>query len=423
MAQSLIHSRNQKKIAAITMLGQSRPLPYLCLVGLLLLTFLSHTDQIFVRKGRSIGLAAAQNIPFFKKPAPNGAAVADEQQVLANLRALSSSDSAADAKEESQEGIEKKQMRLSKGKSFEDWPGKSVAEGAETPDTKESEGEKKSTKTKTTKQSKKSNQSNKEKESTRHVEDIIHEHDHADNDAYDDIVWYDGPHRDDEDEHGHHDETGYEHDYDDHIDVEEDDNLHHDYNVVFEETDELGHDGVPTRAQHPVEIKPEVLANLKNIGGVKPRFSEAGAGSKSESEAERSGAGSGSPAAVQESPFFGQQDLDTSHDHQGDAKAFHHSGADILEGTISPQEFCLRLKHECESTCREFRSQIVHLPTTCAAGSMAELLLWGKCCQLGQVHRTHKLTATRQVELAEHHVRWQQKRHLAQQELDQQDSR
>ncbi|KAF9945497.1 hypothetical protein BGZ70_003777 [Mortierella alpina] len=398
------------------MLGQTRPHSYFCLVSFLLLTFLSHTDQIFVREGQCLGLAAAQNIPFFRKPASNPAAVADEQQVLANLRALSSPDPAADANVESQEGMEKKQMRLSKGKGFEELPGNTVTEGAVTPDTKESEGEKKAKKTK---KSKKTKKGKKEKESTRHVEDIIHEHDHADNDAYDDIVWYDGPHRDDEDEHGHHDEPGYAHDYDDHIDVEEDDNHHHDHDDEFEQTDELGQDGVPTRAQHPVEMKPEVLANLKIIGGVKPRFSEAKAGSESESEAERSGAaGSGSPAAAQESLPFGQQSLDATHTHQGDAKVFHHSGADVLEGTISPQEFCLRLKHECESTCREFRSQIVHLPTTCADGSMAELLLWGKCCQLGQVHRTHRLTTTRQVELAEHHVRWQQKRHLAQQELD-----
>ncbi|KAF9947844.1 hypothetical protein BGZ72_010225 [Mortierella alpina] len=371
------------------MLGQARP------------------NQIFVGPGQCLGLAYAQNIPFFRKPAPNPAAIADEQQVVANLRALSSKTS---AKEKSQGGT-KKQMRLSKGKGFEDTPSSIVAESAAAPDIKESESKKK------TKKAKK-NKSKKEKESTRHVDDIIHEHDHADNDAYDDIVWYDGPHRDDEDEHGHDNEHEYEHDYDDHIDVEEDDNHHHDHED--EETDEEGQDGVPTRAQHPVEIKPEVLANLKIIGGVKPRFSEAKAGSESESEAERSGAGSGSPAAAQGSYSYTQQPINNNHKHKGGADVFHHSGADTLEGTISPQEFCLRLKHECESTCREFRSQIVHLPTTCADGSMAELLLWGKCCQLGQVHRKHKLTTTRQAALAEHHVRWQQKRHLAQQELDQQ---
>ncbi|KAF9937962.1 hypothetical protein BGZ67_000666 [Mortierella alpina] len=399
------------------MLGQTRPKAhlYFCLVGFLLLTFLSHTDHIFFREGHCLGLAAAQNIPFFRKPGPNPAVVADEKQVVANLQALSSTDPKTSADERSQKGTKQKQVRLSKGKGFEDLPGNSVAEEAVRPDTKEREGKKKAKKSK-------KNKAKKEKEATRHVEDIIHEHDHADNDAYDDIVWYDGPHRDDEDEHGHDDEHGYEHgyehDYDDHIDVEEDDNHHHDYEE--EEADELGQDGVPTRAQHPVEIKPEVLANLKNIGGVNPRFAEAKAGSKSESEAKRSGAGSGSPAADQGSLSFTQQNINNNHRHQGGAEVFHHSGADILEGTISPQEFCLRLKHECESTCREFRSQIVHLPTTCADGSMAELLLWGKCCQLGQIHRTHKLTTTRQAELAEHHVRWQQKRHLAQQELDQQ---
>ncbi|KAF9564577.1 hypothetical protein EC968_004460 [Mortierella alpina] len=364
--------------------------------------------EIFVLEGCCLGLAAAQNIPFFRKPGPDPTAVADEQQVVANLKAMSSSDSKPPANEKSQEGTKKKQMRLSKGKSFEDLPVQVVTEGAVLLGTKGGEGKKKAKKSK-------KNKNKKEKEKTRHVDDIIHEHDHADNDAYDDIVWYDGPHRDDEDEHGHDDDHGYEHDYYDHIDVEEDDSHHHGHED--EETEDLGQDGVPTRAQHPVEIKPEVLANLKNIGGVKPRFSEAKAGSKSESEAERSGAGSGSAAEAQGSVPYTQQYHSNDHEHQGDAGVFHHSGADILEGTISPREFCLRLKHECESTCREFRSQIVHLPTTCEDGSMAELLLWGKCCQLGQVHRIHKLTTTRQAELAEHHVRWQQKRHLAQQEL------
>ncbi|KAF9288263.1 hypothetical protein BGZ68_000548 [Mortierella alpina] len=399
------------------MSGQTGPRfhTYFCLVGFLLLTVISHTDQIFARQGKCLGFATAQNIPFFRKPGPDPVAVADEQ-VVANLKALSSSDSETSANEKSQGGTKKKQMRLSKGKGFEDLPSNTVADGAATPDTKESEGKKKKTK------KEKKNKTKKKKDSTRHADDIIHEHDHADNDAYDDIVWYDGPHRDDEDEHGHDDEHGYEHgyehDYDDHIDVQEDDFHHHEHED--EEMEQAGRDGVPTRAQHPIEIKPEVLANLKNIGGVKPRFSEVKAGSESESDAERSGAGSGSPATAQGSLPFTQQYINNNHKHKGGADVFHHSGADILEGTISPQEFCLRLKHECESTCREFRSQIVHLPTTCADGSIADLLLWGTCCQKGQVHRTHMLATTRQAELAEQHVRWQQKRHLAQQELDQQ---
>ncbi|KAG0206617.1 hypothetical protein BGX28_002006, partial [Mortierella sp. GBA30] len=341
-------------------------------------------------------VVAAQNkIPFFKSAASNPVDSAKEQQVL-DLKALSSSfsisstSSSSDSsglKEIQDDGI-KKQKRLSKGKGL---LGAVFAE--------RSSSAKKGTENPKKKQSKKE-----KKKNTGHEDDIIHEYDHANNDAYDDIVWYEGPHRDDEDEHGyeddhyhdHDDDHDDEHDEDDHEDVDENDGHEHDdEHHVFVNR-------VPKRAQHPVETKPEVLANLKLMGGVRPRTSaEKGSESQSEAEDRRTGSGSLSSATVLQSVPYAQYE----HQHSSDGGAsgvFHHSGADILEGTVSATEFCLRLKHECESTCREFQSQIKYLTKTCETGSVAELLLWGMCCQIGYEHRMRKWSTTRHAELAEH---------------------
>lgn len=187
----------------------------------------------------------------------------------------------------------------------------------------------------------------KKKKKTGHEDDIIHEHDHADNDAYDDIIWYDGPHSDDEDEHGdHHD--------DDH------DDDHHDE----------GHDDDDEESTTPPELKAvhQVLSNLQKLSGTKP---------KSKSNAKDTG----------KTPSPSEHTHDEAHD--GPPGTFHHSGADAIQGSISPTEFCLRLKHECESTCREFKAGVLYISTTCEAGSVAELLFWGRCCQIGQEHRVN----------------------------------
>ncbi|KAF8926531.1 hypothetical protein BGZ52_005486, partial [Haplosporangium bisporale] len=247
----------------------------------------------------------------------------------------------------------------------------------------------------------------KPKKASGHGSDIIHEHDHADNDAYDDIVWYDGPHRDDEDEHGD----------DDHDD-------HHDHDD----------DGDDEKQASGKKTSPEVLATLQKLSGTP----------KSDLERQPVGQGQGQLAFQ----HHGHSEDDTSHEN---AKVFQHSGADVIASGISPKEFCLRLKHECESTCREFTAEVEHLPTSCAAGSVAELLFWGRCCQIGQEHRQassseggakkgkrkknmihlsksknldfnegEESVEARQERLIEEHLRSQLKRHQAQQEMNQQ---
>ncbi|KAF9179588.1 hypothetical protein BGZ51_006817 [Haplosporangium sp. Z 767] len=280
-----------------------------------------------ILRGQGLVTATKRSL-FFKTGIPNPEQVPADthkaQQVIVDLSALSSSASHADASAD--ERIEEGSITESTGKSISD----------------------------------------KKKKSIGYEDDIIHEHDHADNDAYDDIVWYDGPHRDDEDEHGH------EHGDDDH------DN--HDYRDEFGDHED-GQEHLSKeswRVRDTIKIKPEVLSNFQNLGGTWARTSGSQSDSSSETEF-----GSGAQRII-------SQHDHSDHDGQGGAGAFHHSGADILKGTISPQEFCLRLKHECESTCREFASQVEHLPMTCEAGSMAELLLWGRCCQVGQEHRTQK---------------------------------
>ncbi|KAG0298111.1 hypothetical protein BGZ96_002603 [Linnemannia gamsii] len=297
----------------------------------------------------------------------------------------------------------------------------------------------------------------KKKIMTGHEDDIIHEHDHADNDAYDDIIWYNGPHRDDEDEHGddhHHD--------DDHHDDE-----HHDEDIHFDEDyhhDDEGHED------------DESKNNNQDDRQTKQDHVEASNDNDDDQEHQnrvRRGSTRAEPLDTtydmnnninQQQRILNNNDSPSStpsaqqnqHDHStgtgtegGDPTVFHHSGAEVLVGSIAPVEFCLRLKHECESTCREFRSQVLHVSTTCAFGSVAELLLWGKCCQVGLVNRKKSssgrvrhqqwqesialqdstlpsspdsssategstVSEERQEELAQEHLQLQQKRHAAQ---------
>ncbi|KAF9108993.1 hypothetical protein BGX27_008147 [Mortierella sp. AM989] len=272
---------------------------------------------------RNQGLAVAQkDFGFFKQASSDVVKAASEtlekQHVLENLKALSSpSDQKIDA--DDREGVEdllKAEMANSPSA-----PSPSSSKGAD-----EKAGVKDN------------------KKSSGHEDDIIHEYDHADNDAYDDIVWYDGPHRDDEDEHEHEDE------HDDH---------HHDEDVEENTSDE--------KTDHAQQSNPSAQLDLQDS----------------------------------------HQHEHSDNDNGGSKNSFQHSGADILIGVISTQEFCLRLKHECESTCREFKSGVEHLSITCETGSVAELLFWGKCCQIGHDHRIRTISIKLDDELANQHVRWQ----------------
>ncbi|KAG0298456.1 hypothetical protein BGZ98_000206, partial [Dissophora globulifera] len=213
--------------------------------------------------------------------------------------------------------------------------------------------------------------------SSGHEGDIIHYFDHADNEAYDDIVWYDGPHRDDEDEHGHGDSHhGYE-----------EDNHHYD-----------DHHDEPHESMDPSpRMYKSLLPNFSQHGGAKAQ----GLSSK--------GSDPGAQIAFEDPHQHGHEHSDQ--DGGGPpGGGFQHSGAELLTGVISPREFCLRLKHECESTCREFRAGVEYLSTTCAAGSVAELLFWGKCCQIGQEQRTQMMSNRLHAELEEQQSRWRQER-------------
>ncbi|KAF9128932.1 hypothetical protein BGW39_004621 [Mortierella sp. 14UC] len=307
------------------------------------------------------------------------------------------------------------------------------------------------------------------KKTTGHESDIIHEHDHADNDAYDDIVWYSGPHRDDEDEHGdeeHHDDD--HHDGDHHYENEHFDEHHHDEEDHID--GEQGSSGLKNQEQHPSGVKRDAsgadTGSSESVESTFDNMSNSNSNHLQQRILNEDNNNNDNPASTP-----------SGHDHDhstgqggGDLMVFHHSGAEVLVGPISPVEFCLRLKHECESTCREFRSQVLHVSTSCEFGSVAELLLWGKCCQIGQVNRkasSHSLpsaraqlqqqhqqqpiaaqdsssslssskqqeqkqggggestaatagaeSSERQEELAQEHLQWQQQRHAAQQERE-----
>ncbi|KAF8938650.1 hypothetical protein EDD21DRAFT_411337 [Dissophora ornata] len=314
------------------------------------------------------GLVEAQKRPsLFKRVFPgreNSAASKEalkQQQVIAGLKALSSSSNLPSADTE-----DLKKKRQSKGKDIENlFPRPSESQG----NTGIGTGNSGVTKS---------------KESTGHEDDIVHNFDHADNEAYDDIVWYDGPHRDDEDEHGH---------GDDHDDQEDDHHPDHE-----DEHDEH-EDTAPKRVQRPLMSQTaEVLSNLNKLSGARS------GGASSES-------GPGTQVVFAD-PHPSEH---SDHPGQGSVEAFQHSGAEVLTGAISANEFCLRLKHECESACREFQSGVEHLSITCETGSVAELLFWGRCCQIGQARRTRKLAVKVQTDLEGQYVQWQRKRHQAQQ--------
>ncbi|KAF9322982.1 hypothetical protein BGZ91_003906 [Linnemannia elongata] len=238
----------------------------------------------------------------------------------------------------------------------------------------------------------------KKKAATGHEDDIIHEHDHADNDAYDDIVWYDGPHRDDEDEHGdghddHHDDHDDDHDDDDHHDED-----HHDGEIHFDEDHHYDDEDHRNSNQDRSKAKQSEIG-VNNYddrveGGTGSESLETTIGNMSTNKNNNNhlqqrilNADDNSNNPSMPSSYQHQHDYAKETGGGRDPMVFHHSGAEVLVGPISPVEFCLRLKHECESTCREFRSQVIHVSTTCAFGSVAELLLWGKCCQVGQTNR------------------------------------
>ncbi|KAF9275778.1 hypothetical protein BGZ88_002132 [Linnemannia elongata] len=257
----------------------------------------------------------------------------------------------------------------------------------------------------------------KKKAATGHEDDIVHEHDHAENDAYDDIVWYDGPHRDDEDEHGdghddHHDDHDDDHDDDDHHDDD-----HHDGEIHFDEDHHYDDEDHGNSNQDRSKAKQSEIG-VNNYddrvkGGTGSESLETTIGNMSNNKNNNNhlqqrilNAHDNSNNPSMPSSDQHQHDYAKETGGRGDPMVFHHSGAEVLVGPISPVEFCLRLKHECESTCREFRSQVIHVSTTCAFGSVAELLLWGKCCQVGQTNR-------KKPSRARGHVQQQQRQPVA----------
>ncbi|KAG0339188.1 hypothetical protein BG000_002669 [Podila horticola] len=392
-------------------------------VVLLCLLITLFSSFLHINPGRGT-LVTAQKLPFFKQkqpPAASDQAARREQQAVKVLRALSSSSSSTPTSDQQDSTLdsEKKTKRLSKGKGIQDllaaveashvssFPASSSSE-ASGEEPKEQESNK-------IPEAKSSKANKKPKMASGHGGDIIHEQDHADNDAYDDIVWYDGPHRDDEDEHG---DYGHDDHHDDHDDEDE------------EEDEE------EKKRKQASKMTPEVLANLQKLSGTP----------NSGLEEQGQGQGQGQGQLVFQNDHDHHTEDDSSHEG---AKVFQHSGADVIVSGISPKEFCLRLKHECESTCRQFTAEVEHLSTSCDAGSVAELLFWGRCCQIGQEHRratgdgvrkSQKKKTTihlnksknleyteaeenaeaRQERLIEEHLRSQLKRHMAKQEMNQQ---
>ncbi|KAF9210040.1 hypothetical protein BGZ49_007706 [Haplosporangium sp. Z 27] len=304
---------------------------------IVLLTLIARNPVVL---GHGYGLVTAQKgFAFFKQGSQDLGKSASEnshknQRVLENLRALRSSDSSSKRSSFDQDpdidGKGEKKRRLSKGKDT----GNLLEVVSNAKSTQPDGTGKKRTKSK-----------NKIPKS-RHEDDIVHHFDHADNEAYDDIVWYDGPHRDDEEEEEH----GYS---DEHHEDEHDDH-HHDHNDDDESEQDYTMIKGTNHIQYPKEEKHDIQ---------------------------------GSPFE-QQNPS--RQHSHSNYDKSGFTATFQHAGAEIMSGPTLVKKFCLRLKHECEPTCREFRSGIEHLSITCGAGSVAELLFWGKCCQLGQVNRTQQ---------------------------------
>lgn len=383
------------------------------LLSLLITLFSSSIVHINPKSGT---LVTAQKLTFFKRKQPpiDPEAARREQQAVEALHALSSSSSSSPTSDQKDSlDPENKKKRLSKGKGIRDLLAVEASHASSSSSSSEASGKVKEQQDITN--SDKSPKGNKKpKKASGQESDIVHEQDHADNDAYDDIIWYDGPHRDDEDEHGNDD-----HD-DDH------DNDHHDHDDDEDEEEEEEESQASGN-----KISPEVLANLQKLSGTP----------KSDLEGESGGQG--------QLVFQHHGHTEDGTSHEG-AKVFQHSGADVIASGISPKEFCLRLKHECESTCREFTAEVEHLSTSCDAGSVAELLFWGRCCQIGQEHRQapspeggakkskkktmihlnksknlefnegEESAEARQERLIEEHLRSQFKRHQAQQEMNQQ---
>ncbi|KAF9366429.1 hypothetical protein BGX34_003050 [Mortierella sp. NVP85] len=199
-----------------------------------------------------------------------------------------------------------------------------------------------------------------------HGYDITHEFDHHNNVAYDDIVWYDGPHRDDEDVHEHE----REHEDEDEQEDEQEHEHEHDHEHTFIIQDEEGNYEIIQEDHHHHdhgEDHVDMVMQVLDDGSQFVMYP--------------------GEMATDDSP---DDDSDAiSGDELGHPLVSHGGSGPILSRTITTKDFCQRLKHECESSCREFRAAVEHLSLSCNAGSIAELLFWGRCCQIGQEHRVH----------------------------------
>lgn len=331
------------------------------------------------------GLVDAQRANLYKRSSPDlqdtGAETHNRQQrAIEGLRALSSEETGDE---------DKKTRRLSKGKTAGDLLNHVPPSSANNPDpvtglkVGSSPGTSTGARTETG------------SETTGNEDDIVHEFDHPDNEAYGDIVWFDGPHREDEGEPEH------EHNDDDHQDFEivrVDHEDHEHYQMVEHHQD--GHEDrydVQMQIVEDEDGENQMVMFQQVEDPDSPQLILMGDDEGTESD---TGADQDGQLILQEN----------SHDQS--SGTIQHSDTETV--TITVQEYCLRLKRECESTCREFRERLEHLSVTCEAGSVAELLFWGKCCQIGQEHRVPTYSTRRQEDPLEQHMRWQQQRHQKQ---------
>lgn len=179
-------------------------------------------------------------------------------------------------------------------------------------------------------------------------------------------MWYDGPHGDDQDVHEHE----QEHEDEDEQEDEQEHEHEHDHEHAFIIQDEDGNYEIIQEDHHHhdhdedhVDMVVEVLDDGSQFVMYPGEMTD-------------------------DSPDDGSDAI--SVDELGHPLVSHGgSGPDILPGTITTKDFCQRLKYECESSCREFRAAMEHLSLSCNAGSIAELLFWGRCCQIGQEYRIH----------------------------------
>ncbi|KAF9432483.1 hypothetical protein BGZ76_010720 [Entomortierella beljakovae] len=168
-----------------------------------------------------------------------------------------------------------------------------------------------------------SKKTKKTKKKSAHEYDIVHDFDHLDNESYNDIVWYDGPHRDDEEEHSDDYHDDYHHDDIHHDDIHHDD-IHHEEDYYHDD-------------DHGEDLGENILDK-------------------------------------------GTAQIVMQQDHS--EKNTPSSKVDHLMGFISTSEICQRLKNKCESDCYEFRSGMGHMSMSCEAASLPELLFWGRCCEI-----------------------------------------